>query len=315
LFAVDASECRNVYIWPGEWGDVFFDGSPIREVKANLAPMGLHLVQVKTLEGLIDPALIISFDVPIGQLHFLNNYNKHKLILMLWEPPSVKFFNYDSSNHVYFSKIYTWNDDIIDNKRYVKFYNFSLNQPLKDIEIKFENKKLCAMVCKNKRSTYSKELYSERVRAIEFFELLHGQEFDLYGHGWERYKSYRGIVNDKIQCLNHYKFCICYENVKDIPGYVTEKLFDCFYAGCVPIYWGASNVEKYVPKNCFIARTDFASYEALYNFIKNMSKEKYQEYLFHINAFLKTEMAHRFTENYFVEFFQKLILSNVDKEG
>jgi hypothetical protein len=42
-----------------------------------------------------------------------------------------------------------------------------------------------------------------------------------------------------------------------------------------------------------------------------MSKEKYQEYFSNINAFLKTEIARYFTVNYFMEFFQNLILSNV----
>ena len=48
-------------------------------------------------------------------------------------------------------------------------------------------------------------------------------------------------------------FAICYENARDIPGYITEKIFDCFFAGCVPIYWGgAPNVTDHIPANTFI---------------------------------------------------------------
>ena len=46
-------------------------------------------------------------------------------------------------------------------------------------------------------------------------------------------------VNDKIEWLKSYKFNICFEN-SSYPGYLTEKLFDAFMGGCVPIYWEMS---------------------------------------------------------------------------
>ena len=46
----------------------------------------------------------------------------------------------------------------------------------------------------------------------------------------------------KVDFLRSYKFCIAYENASS-PGYVTEKLFHAKAAGCVPIYWGAPDVE------------------------------------------------------------------------
>lgn len=54
---------------------------------------------------------------------------------------------------------------------------------------------------------------------------------------WDEYKD------DKIKFLNNCKFTICAEN-EDTPDYVTEKLFEAFLGGCVPIYaGGASNPE------------------------------------------------------------------------
>lgn len=44
--------------------------------------------------------------------------------------------------------------------------------------------------------------------------------------------------DDKTAFLRQYLFNICPENT-DAPGYVTEKLFDSFEAGCIPVYWGA----------------------------------------------------------------------------
>ena len=47
---------------------------------------------------------------------------------------------------------------------------------------------------------------------------------------------------------------------------VSEKIFDCFAAGNVPIYWGASNVTDYIPEDCFIDMRSFSSFEELYQF-------------------------------------------------
>jgi hypothetical protein len=31
------------------------------------------------------------------------------------------------------------------------------------------------------------------------------------------------------------------------PDYVTEKLYDAFVGGCVPIYYGATNIQNFLP--------------------------------------------------------------------
>ena len=31
------------------------------------------------------------------------------------------------------------------------------------------------------------------------------------------------------------------------PDYVTEKLYDAFAGGCVPVYYGATNVQDFLP--------------------------------------------------------------------
>lgn len=52
--------------------------------------------------------------------------------------------------------------------------------------------------------------------------------------------------DDKNEWLKNFKFNICPENV-NVKGYTTEKLFQAFYAGCIPIYYGdCENPEKYV---------------------------------------------------------------------
>ena len=55
----------------------------------------------------------------------------------------------------------------------------------------------------------------------------------------------------KHEFLKEYKFCLCYEN-ESSDGYVTEKLLHAKAAGCIPIYWGASDVSKDFDERGFI---------------------------------------------------------------
>jgi len=55
----------------------------------------------------------------------------------------------------------------------------------------------------------------------------------------------------KVEFLKDYKFCLTYENNK-ADGYVTEKLLAAKAAGCVPIYWGASDISNDFSEGSFI---------------------------------------------------------------
>ncbi|MDD2698437.1 MAG: glycosyltransferase family 10 [Arcobacteraceae bacterium] len=76
-------------------------------------------------------------------------------------------------------------------------------------------------------------------------------------------KSYIGKVDAKLEVLKNFKFTLCYENECDIAGLISEKIFDCFYARTIPIFWGASNVESYFPKDTYIDKRNFNSYKEL----------------------------------------------------
>jgi hypothetical protein len=55
----------------------------------------------------------------------------------------------------------------------------------------------------------------------------------------------RDGTQHKISLLKSYRYNICAENSHHA-GYVTEKIFEAFYSGCVPIYWGSSPVEPQI---------------------------------------------------------------------
>lgn len=85
-----------------------------------------------------------------------------------------------------------------------------------------------------------------------------------------------------------YKFAICFENARDIPGYATEKLFNCLNARTIPIYWGDEEILRHVPAGCYIDMRKFTSYEELYAFLRRINEKEYANYLKRIETYLKT---------------------------
>jgi len=239
----------------------------------------------------------------------LSRFPKEKLILFMWEPKTVLPDMYLQKIQDCFSKIYTWDDSLVDGKLYFKFHYPAYAQRLNQIP-SFGEKKLCTLVASNLTSNFEYELYSERRAAIHYFESVHEEGFEFYGRGWNvaTTPSYRGAINDKLETIKNYRFSICYENTAKSSGYVTEKIFDCFAAGTVPIYWGPDNIEEYVPKEAFISRSDFLSLEELHLFIKSMPQDVYEGYLIQAQAFLESDAAKKFTWERFAQDFYQSIL-------
>ncbi|MBU1667016.1 hypothetical protein KKC13_01245 [bacterium] len=266
------------------------------------------------------------------------NYGYDKSYLLAIESPHVDKKAFNLEYHKYFKKIFTWNDDLVDNQKYIKV-NYAFDIP-KIIPKKFNNKKLCCTIAGNKVATDKNELYSKRIEFIRWFEKYHIDDFDLYGVGWSGknfgksligrilnkskflrklfspcFPSYKGIVESKKEVMQNYKFAICYENIKDQNGYITEKIFDCFFAGCVPIYWGAKNIDKHIPSNCFIDKRLFDDFEQLYVFLINMDKITYLEYLDNIQNFLNSSKANPFRADTFANTIVNEVLKDLTSDN
>jgi len=241
--------------------------------------------------------------------------------LIILECEAIRPANWIMARHRHFEKIFTWHDRFVDNQKYFKV-NFTVKMPdPRDIPTDEKNK-FCAMIVTQKYAPHPQELYTERVKAVRWFEGNHPDEFDLYGMGWDRYvfkgfmkkfnkltpltkllkprfPSYRGTVSHKKDVLKQYRFAICYENARGFPGYITEKIFDCFAAGCVPVYWGPPNVTDHIPPGTFIDRQRFEDYEGLYAYLKNMPPEEYEGYQKNIRGALESQVFAPFSAEYF----------------
>jgi hypothetical protein len=253
-----------------------------------------------------------------------------KSFLILMEPEVVRPENFNLSKHIHFKKIFTWRDDLVDNSTYFKIsYSFKLS-----VASTQKKSVLTSMIAANKRSFSRLSLYRERVKILRWFESNDLSSFNLYGYGWRKcpiyiseklfviniisrllkvpyfkLKSYRGSVDDKSQVLGSTSFVFCLENSSET-GYVSEKIFDCFCAGSVPIYLGAPNIFEIVPKDTFILYEGIRSLPNLLKSLKNMSAKEYSQYLKNISVYLDKKAIKDFSP----ETFAKTVVSHIVKK-
>ena len=263
------------------------------------------------------------------------NRDDHPKFAILAE---CKFIHPKNSNVELLSKydqVFSWDSDIVSLSNATKI---QLAHPLGSGLVNgFKNRdKLVVLFGSNRslRGWHPKNnLYSERVKTIKWFEKNAFNDFNLYGKKWNlsprlptklggiihsvekrlpiNYKpfpSWKGVIIDKQEILKTSKFSIVYENIQGLNGYITEKIFDAFVSGNVPIYWGAVDVENYIPADCFINRCNFKDHDQLFKYLKNMSEEKYIVYQNSIKKFLNYESS-----NFTCEKFAETISSKIIK--
>jgi alpha(1,3/1,4) fucosyltransferase len=221
-----------------------------------------------------------------------------KRVLIPWEPPTVHSFVYSNIVLSKYAKIFTWNNDLLDDKRFFKIYH-PKKRPMRTQRPCFKDKKLSCMVFANKTSTYPLELYTLRKKVIDFFSNK-SSKFDLYGVNWpSNTANYKGKVQDKIATIKNYKFCFSMENTRDVSGYMTEKIWDAFAAGVIPIYWGDSTVQNEIPSKCYIDMRKYSSLEELLAYMESISQEEYESRISAIKDFLKSECAQKYTHEFY----------------
>lgn len=283
----------------------------------------VHTHDVFLQQG-VSPDIVVFLDVPNKPpQQLIPHWPSARRWLILQECEVVLPRNWDRRNHADFERCFTWHPGWIDGDRYFRLdFANPLLRPRQGAS--FEQRKLATLVAGNKSSRHPLELYSERVATIRWFERNAPADFDFYGIGWDRrrfagplkpfnrvdvlakaaarsWPSWRGATEDKLATLSEHRFTICYENAREIPGYVTEKLFDAFSAGTVPVYWGAPDISERVPRDCFIDRRDFQSHADMVDRLRTMDESEHLEFVERIGAFLRSDAARPYSAQAFGE--------------
>src|SRR3989339_669374 len=90
-------------------------------------------------------------DMP-KNINILEKCNSEKY-LFLFESELIRPDNWKKENHKYFKKLFTWNDNWVDEKKYIKYY--WPNKIPEIINFNENKKKLCCMIagCKFSKRT------------------------------------------------------------------------------------------------------------------------------------------------------------------
>lgn len=117
-------------------------------------------------------------------------------------------------------------------------------ESIQNNSVDFQQKKFCLFTSRNILNS-NKQWVVKILSTLGPIDFLH---------------KYDNVLKDKtcyhspelISIYSQYKFVICFENSKT-PGYVTEKIFNVFLSGSIPIYDGAPNITDYIIPESFIA--------------------------------------------------------------
>lgn len=228
----------------------------------------------KQLNGEFDITILNDANI----LKYLNNkipISKGKIIADIHESPNYSI----EQNRVYIEvlKNYKKFDKIISfNKELEHLPNFQLRLPSLSVLNKNIHKMewpklgdptLFKIYKKNKSISCissNKSFLPGHIKRLEFVNYIQSTEFDvdLFGVGFNE-------IEGKIEGLKDYRYSIAIEN--DItPNYITEKIFDCFLSGVIPIYYGAPNLEEYFNMDSILI---FNSIEELKNILLSIRGE------------------------------------------
>ena len=202
----------------------------------------------------------------------------------------------------------------------------------------FKNDRFCAFLSSNggTKSTILRDRFFEKLSLYKRVD-SGGHYKNNIGGAIDSQYSTDGFLLNKMRWLSNYKFAFAFENTQ-FPGYISEKLFDAYSAGCVPIYWGdtslrvgvgavdrgydstnCENIDTRLPKineklldyklnpKAFINAHDFVNLDELLEEVKRIDNdEKAYAAMRNENLFLGDFDPKAFYEKRVLDFFDKI---------
>lgn len=142
----------------------------------------------------------------------------------------------------------------------------------------------------NKDRNYSREFLDQK----EYFACFissHESEYGIRGSFFKKLCEYKRVESpgtylnnmpngetvswmdeSKATFQRKCKFTLCFESTSH-RGFVTEKLMDAFYSDTIPVYYGDPDATTIFNKNAFINCTDYESFDAVIEKIKELDQD------------------------------------------
>lgn len=192
----------------------------------------------------------------------LNHYNKYKD----YSDDKIKIYLYNHIDKIKKTQNYIAIPIIYLQINYFK--NF-FNNITPSIYTPYENKKFCliatSLINSDKISIYNMLSNIGNCDRIEDFKQT-----------IENKSCYHST--ELLDIFNQYKFVFVSENsIND--GYITEKIFNCYFSRTIPIYYGSKKAKYYFNSKSFIHIDNLDNLDEISKIIKNISKDSYDSYI------------------------------------
>jgi len=170
-----------------------------------------------------------------------------------------------------------------------------------DKKLNTNRNKFCAFIHSNSNAPKRNEFFSK---------LTNYKKVDSGGMAFNNI-GYR--VEDKLEWLKDYKFCMCFENFSE-NGYLTEKLLEGMMGGCVPIYWGSESCVDEFNEDSFINWHKYKNDDDVIKRIIELDQNnELYEKVYNEPYLIDNKENFYMDDNRLIDFFKKIIIKNVSK--
>ena len=235
----------------------------------------------------VSPYYLIFCDRNFGNNNV--NFNDKKCIKIFYTGENERPNNYHCNYAISFDHVDNEQQyrlplyvlyDYLNQKRGDVVNTKTLNREPFDLIKKFKDK-FCSFVVKN-GACEKRNYFFQRLNEYKKVDSA-GPLFNNVGYILERGEN---SGKAKMEFLKNYKFNLCFEN-SSYAGYTTEKLYEAYMYGTVPIYWGSPTIECDFNPKAFLNWHDYQDDDAFFKAIVEVDttpelyEQMYMENLFH----------------------------------
>jgi hypothetical protein len=126
---------------------------------------------------------------------------------------------------------------------------------------------------------------------------------------WKGEQPSNWWTKEYLEFLGSWKFMICFEN-KKFDYYITEKITNAYRGGCIPIYWGCSQIKELFNEKAILLLEEFTpeAINALIDKIMELeNNETLYQQMYNEPLFKNNEIPKEFT----VEYLRSQILEKI----
>jgi hypothetical protein len=270
--------------------------------------IGYKQWQMNLFDNMNDYCLLSGYSkyIPSGSKVLIHMCHAQELPLELFERKDVTkiLYTIESPNIRHqgqwtkeflskFDLIITYWKPLLDlpNVLYFPFiHRFDFNNK-NDMQLLQKNKgkgKSCCIILEKRDMNQKYNIDNINLQAQDYLRWEYVQQIkniDCYGNTWEKYKNqinYKPTKNrfldqeKTIDIMINYTFTLIIENCNAV-NYVSEKIYDAFTVGSIPLYYGNNSELLNIPKDMYIDLKEFAPKE-IGKVIELMDEEMIEEY-------------------------------------